>query len=454
MQRDIIAKLNAWKASEYRKPLILKGARQVGKTWALKEFGRTSYINYVYLTLEEPSPGVQSEYAQFFEGTRDPRRIISNLSLALGQPIDPGETLLIIDEIQDCPSAVGALKYFCDEAPEYHVACAGSLLGVRLSRETSAFPVGKVEFMEMRPMSFSEFLKAEGAANYDEYLGGLDQIETVPDFFHVRLVEHLRRYFACGGMPEALGRWAETGDIVQVDKVLSDLLDSYERDFAKHGGRAQFAKLSQIWNSIPAQLARENKKFVWGAVREGARAREYEDALEWLADAGLITAVRLNAAGGVPLSAYDDLKAFKVYCLDVGLLRRMARLDASAFAISDALFSEFKGSFAENYVLQTLLSQLDAAPRYWTNEKPKHEVDFLIQVGNEIVPVEVKSGEVVHSKSLKYYADKHAETTPLRVRYSLKNLKLDDGVLNIPLYLADRSVPLIKKALDCAHLDV
>ena len=243
----------------------------------------------MYLTLEEPSPGVQSEYAQFFEGTRDPRRIISNLSLALGQPIEPGETLLIIDEIQDCPSAVGALKYFCDEAPEYHVACAGSLLGVRLSRETSAFPVGKVEFMEMRPMSFSEFLKAEGAANYDEYLGGLDQIETVPDFFHVRLVEHLRRYFACGGMPEALGRWAETGDIVQVDKVLSDLLDSYERDFAKHGGRAQFAKLSQIWNSIPAQLARENKKFVWGAVREGARAREYEDALEWLADAGLIT---------------------------------------------------------------------------------------------------------------------------------------------------------------------
>ena len=408
----------------------------------------------MYLTLEEPSPGVQSEYAQFFEGTRDPRRIISNLSLALGQPIDPGKTLLIIDEIQDCPSAVGALKYFCDEAPEYHVACAGSLLGVRLSRETSAFPVGKVEFMEMRPMSFSEFLKAEGAANYDEYLGGLDQIETVPDFFHVRLVEHLRRYFACGGMPEALGRWVETGDIVQVDKVLSDLLDSYERDFAKHGGRAQFAKLSQIWNSIPAQLARENKKFVWGAVREGARAREYEDALEWLADAGIITAVRLNAAGGVPLSAYDDLKAFKVYCLDVGLLRRMARLDASAFAISDALFSEFKGSFAENYVLQALLSQLDAAPRYWTNEKPKHEVDFLIQVGNEIVPVEVKSGEVVHSKSLKYYADKHAETTPLRVRYSLKNLKLDDGVLNIPLYLADRSVPLIKKALDCAHLDV
>lgn len=259
MQRDIIAKLNAWKASEYRKPLILKGARQVGKTWALKEFGRTSYRNFVYLTLEEPSPGVQSEYAQFFEGTRDPRRIISNLSLALGQPIEPGETLLIIDEIQDCPSAVGALKYFCDEAPEYHVACAGSLLGVRLSRETSAFPVGKVEFMEMRPMSFSEFLKAEGAANYDEYLGGLDQIETVPDFFHVRLVEHLRRYFACGGMPEALGRWVETGDIVQVDKVLSDLLDSYERDFAKHGGRAQFAKLSQIWNSIPAQLARENK---------------------------------------------------------------------------------------------------------------------------------------------------------------------------------------------------
>lgn len=282
MQRDIIAKLNAWKASEYRKPLILKGARQVGKTWALKEFGRTSYRNFVYLTLEEPSPGVQSEYAQFFEGTRDPRRIISNLSLALGQPIEPGETLLIIDEIQDCPSAVGALKYFCDEAPEYHVACAGSLLGVRLSRETSAFPVGKVEFMEMRPMSFSEFLKAEGAANYDEYLGGLDQIETVPDFFHVRLVEHLRRYFACGGMPEALGRWVETGDIVQVDKVLSDLLVPTSAilpsmvavrsspSFRKYGTRFQLSWRARTKSSFGVRCARglvlENTRMLWNGL--------------------------------------------------------------------------------------------------------------------------------------------------------------------------------------------
>ncbi len=448
MERDILQRLDAWKDSAHRKPLILKGARQVGKTWALKQFGATRYENCAYFSLEEIAPGVPSEYAQFFETTRNPDRILAGLSLASGQPINPGETLVVLDEIQDCPAAIGALKYFCEEAPGYHIVCAGSLLGVRLSRETSAFPVGKVEFLDVYPLSFSEFLRAVGFGNLDAYSNGIDSLEAVPDMFNNQLVELLQRYFVVGGMPEAVVRWAETGLAADVDKVQSDLLDSYERDFAKHGGRAQFAKLSQTWNSLPAQLARENKKFMWGLVREGARAREFEEAVEWLCDAGLLYKVALNDGRGIPLSAYDSPSAFKAYCFDVGLLRRLSRLDASAFSESSGLFREFKGAFAENYVLQALLPQLDVAPRYWTNQKPKHEVDFLIQVGNTLVPIEVKSGEVVHSSSLRYYAERHAGATPLRVRFSLRNLTLDGDVLNIPLYLAHRAVPLINRALE------
>ncbi len=452
MERDILQKLDAWKVSPYRKPLMLKGARQVGKTWALKEFGATRYRNCAYLTLEETAPGVPSEYAQLFESTRDPKRIIANLSFATGKPIDSGETLVILDEIQDCPAAVGMLKYFSDEAPEYHIVCAGSLLGVRLTRDSSAFPVGKVEFLDMHPMTFAEYLRAVGAGNLDDYLGSISGFDAIPDLFANQLREHLRRYFAVGGMPEAVARWAQTGNIDQVDMVLANLLDSYERDFAKHGGKGQFAKLSLVWNSIPAQLARENKKFMWGLVREGARAREYEDSVEWLVDAGLLQRVRLNAARGIPLVAYDDASAFKTYGFDVGLLRRHARLDATAFAGDDRLLSEFKGAFAEDYVLQALVPQLDVAPRYWTNEKPKYEVDFLLQIKNTIIPVEVKAGEVVDSPSLRYYTKKHAETTPLRVRFSMRNLMYNDGLLNIPLYFAHRAVPLIEAALE--HGDV
>lgn len=448
MERDVLHKLDSWRNSSFRKPLMIKGARQVGKTWALREFGRTRYRNCVYVSLEEIAPGVPSEYAQLFSQTRAPHRILSNLSLATGQPIDPGETLIVLDEIQDCPAAIGALKYFCDEAPEYHVACAGSLLGVRLARESSSFPVGKVEFLEMRPLTFSEFLRAVGAGNLDEFARSVDNFFPVPDLFSHQLEERLRQFFSTGGMPEAVLRWTQTGDMDTVDKVLSDLLDSYERDFAKHGGGALFAKLSLVWHSLPAQLARENKKFVWGLVREGARAREYEDAVEWLVDAGLAERVRLNSGKGIPLSAYDDPSAFKVYCLDVGLLRRMSRLSSSAFALGDSLFSEFKGAFAENYALQAIVPQLDTAPRCWTNDKPRHEVDLLVQVGNAVVPIEVKSGASVDSPSLRYYARKHGDSTPLRVRLSARNLSLDGGLLNIPLYLAHRSRELIELALE------
>lgn len=447
MDRDIVAELLAWKESPFRKPLVLRGVRQVGKTWALRELGRRAYKNCAYVTLEEIAPGVPSEYAQFFETTKDPRRIISNLSLALGEPIYPGETLIIFDEIQDCPAAIGSLKYFCDDAPEYHVVCAGSLLGVKLARGYSAFPVGKVEFADMGPMTFSEFLRAVDLDNLDEYLESIDSLDPIPAAFDERLNEQMQRFFVTGGMPESVQRWASTYDVAQVDHVLADLLTSYANDFAKHGGAAQFAKLSLVWRSLPAQLARENKKFMWGLVREGARAREYEDAVSWLTESGLVRKVSLNDARGVPLAAYDSAAAFKVYCLDVGLLRRLSGLDATAFAVKPALFSESKGAFAENYVLQALTTQLDVEPRYWTNEKPRHEVDFLVQLGNDLVPIEVKSGEVVHSASLAYYAKKHADATPLRVRISARNLAFDGGVLNIPLYLAGRFKELAERAL-------
>lgn len=310
MDRDVLRSLDTWRASPHRKPLILKGARQVGKTWALREFGKAHYQNCVYLSLEEIAPGIPSEFAPLFQSTHDPRRMLQNISLAMGQPIDAKHTLLILDEIQDCPAAIGALKPLAEMAPEYHVACAGSLLGVMLSRSTSSFPVGKVEFLDMYPLTFSEFLRGVGHGNLDTYLNQLDQLAPLPEVFSNQLVEQLRRYFMTGGMPEVVARWSEHQDILEVDKLLSDLLDSYERDFAKHGGRGQFVKLSLIWNSLPTQLARENKKFMWGLARDGARAREYENAVEWLCDAGLLTRVRLNAAHGIPLAAYDDPSSF------------------------------------------------------------------------------------------------------------------------------------------------
>lgn len=435
MKRNITSKLEAWKTSPFRKPLILKGARQVGKTKVLKEFGRTQFQNMAYVSLEKISQDRPSEYAQFFEETLDPRRILANLSLALATPIEPGSTLLVLDEIQDCPAAINALKYFCEDMPQLHVACAGSLLGVALASENS-FPVGKVDFLTMFPMTLFEFLDAMGQSSLVSYGKGLEDPDPIPDLFAARFEDALRAHFAVGGMPEAVLRWKMTNDIAQVDDVLTTLVDSYERDFAKHGGVRQFAKITQVWQSLPSQLARENKKFLYGIVREGARAREYEDAVVWLESAGLIYRVNRSSRPGLPMSAYDE-NAFKVYALDVGILRRLARLDASIFSQSEKMFSEFKGAFAENYVLQALMPQLDVAPRYWANEKPRHEVDYLIQLANTIVPCEVKAGTNVKSPSLKYYFDKYSDATSLRVRFSLRNLSLDGGILNVPLYLCD-----------------
>lgn len=446
LKRDITSKLEAWKTSPFRKPLILKGARQVGKTKVLKEFGRSQFQNTAYVSLEKISQDRPSEYAQFFEETLDPRRIVTNLSLALATPIEAGRTLLVLDEVQDCPAAINSLKYFCEEMPQLHVACAGSLLGVALASENS-FPVGKVEFLTMYPMTFFEFLGAMDQSVLASYGESLADPLPIPDLFAARFEDNLRAYFAVGGMPEAVLRWKMTSDIAQVDDVLATLVDSYERDFAKHGGARQFAKITQVWQSLPSQLARENKKFLYGIVREGARAREYEDAAVWLESAGLIYRVNRSSRPGLPVSAYDE-GAFKVYALDIGVLRRLARLDASIFSQSERMFSEFKGAFAENYVLQALMPQLDGMPRYWASDKPRYEVDYLIQLGNSIVPCEVKAGTNVKSPSLKYYFGKYADVTPLRVRFSLRNLSLDGGVLNIPLYLCDAAVKLMDAELD------
>ena len=442
MERFAMQKLLKWKNSPYRKPLILQGIRQVGKTWLLKEFGRRHYKNTAYFNFDE-----NAEYRQFFELTKDVDRILQNLMLASGQKILPEDTLIVFDEIQECPDAIGSLKYFCENAPQYHVACAGSLLGVALSKP-AAFPVGKVDFMPIDPMTFTEFLLANGDENLAAYLDSIDTFEPIPDAFFHPLCEKLKMYYVTGGMPEPVLRWAQTRDVSAMQTALSDILGAYERDFGKHPSVNEFPKISLIWHSIPAQLARDNKKFLYKAVKEGARAREYEDALQWLTNAGLVRKIYRSTSPGLPVSAYDDLSAFKLYLADVGLLRRLAQLSPTAFGEGNRLFTEFKGALTENFVLQSLLTQFEVTPRYWSQCNPPYEVDFLLQRENEIFPVEVKSEANVAGKSLKKYRELFGDKTRLRVRLSLKNLCLDGDVLNIPLFLAEHTDRLIGLALE------
>lgn len=441
MKRFLLQDLIRWKGSKYRKPLILRGARQTGKTWLLKEFGRQCYQNIAYFNFDE-----NTEYQQFFENTKDVHRILQNLMMASAQTIRPEETLIIFDEIQECPNALNTLKYFCENTPEYHVACAGSLLGISLAKPAS-FPVGKVDFLDIGPMTFTEFLLANGDENLAAYLESVDALQAIPDAFFNPLCEKLKMYFVTGGMPESVRVWAEDRDVEQMQRVLSNILGAYERDFAKHTEPREFPKISMIWRSIPSQLARENKKFLYKVVKEGARAREYEDALQWLCDADLTDKIYRSGKPGLPLSAYDDLSAFKLYMLDVGLLRRMALLAPSAFGEGNRLFVEFKGALSENYVLQSLKRQFEAKPRYWAVDNPRYEVDFLIQRENDVIPVEVKSDSNVTSTSLKKYKEKFPAETKLRVRFSLENLRLDDDLLNIPLFMADDASRLIGMAL-------
>lgn len=441
MKRLILDKLLVWKKSPYRKPLILKGVRQVGKTWILKEFGRLYYDSVAYFNFDE-----NPEFKQFFQLTKDVNRILQNLMLVSGQKIEPDNTLIIFDEVQDCPEVINSLKYFCENAPHYHIACAGSLLGIALAKPSS-FPVGKVNFMQIDPMSFTEFLLANGDENLVHYLESVESIEPIPEAFFNPLSEKLKMYYVTGGMPESVLMWTEARDVNAMQEALSAIIEAYERDFGKHPNASEFPKISMIWKSISSQLARENKKFLYKAVKEGARAREYEDALQWLVDARLVHKVYRCTAPGLPLSAYDDLSAFKIYLVDVGLLRRLSQLDPSAFGEGNRLFTEFKGALTENYVLQTLVTQFEVEPRYWSQTNPPYEVDFLIQRENDIFPVEVKAETNTKSKSLKKYKELFADQVKLRIRFSLDNLKLDGDVLNIPLFMADHTDRLIGMAL-------
>lgn len=433
MKRFITDSLIAWKNSKTRKPLILKGARQVGKTYILKEFGEKYYNDMVYFNFDH-----DEGLSDLFKNTKDPKRIIEQLALASGKKIVPNDTLIFFDEIQECPNALNSLKYFCEEVPEYHIVCAGSLLGIRLSR--TSFPVGKVDFLQLYPLSFSEFLIADHCENLVEYMSHLDQIEPIPSLFESQLIEKLKTYFIIGGMPEAVYSWVNEKDIEKVNYIQDNILQAYESDFSKHTTNSEANKISLIWNGIPSQLAKENKKFVYQAIKPGARAREYEDALNWLNDANLIYKTYNVTKPVFPLTAYHDLSSFKVYLNDVGLLRRMSRLDSRIILEGHKLFEEFKGSFTENYVFTMLNNFYDGIPNYYTFDR--YRLDFLLQYHNQIIPVEVKSGKSHNHISLTKFHEKY--NNEISICFSLDNLKKDGNIVNIPLYLVEYLDQILK----------
>lgn len=426
MKRFIMDKLLQWKNSSTRKPLILKGARQVGKTYILKQFGRENYNNTVYFNFDHDE-GLK----ELFLNTKDPKRIIEQLTLATNQTIDAKNTLIFFDEIQECPDALNSLKYFCEETPEYNIVCAGSLLGIRLS--STSFPVGKVEFLDLYPMTFSEFLIADGCGNLVEYMKSLNEINEIPKIFETQLIEKLKAYYVIGGMPEAVSSWINEKNIEKVNNIQKNILLSYESYFSKHISESEANKVSLIWNGVPSQLAKDNKKFIYQVLKPGARAREYEDALNWLKDANLIHKCYCVTKADFPLKAYNDLSSFKIYMMDVGLLRQMANLDSNIILEGNRLFEEFKGSFTENYVFNSLNILNNVEPNYFTFDR--YEIDFLIQNKNRIIPIEVKANKNNNHASLTKYNSIH--DNDISLRFSLDNLKKDDKVLNIPLYLIE-----------------
>ena len=433
MERFITKKLLKWKESPYRKPLILRGARQVGKTYIIKDFGNKYYDNMVYFNFEYDE-GLKS----LFKNTKDPKRIIEQLIFASGSKIAPCNTLIIFDEIQECVDALNSLKYFCEETPEYHIICAGSLLGIRLSH--SSFPVGKVDFLNLYPMSFSEFLIADGFSNLVDYMSNINEIKPLEEIITSQLEEKLKAYFIVGGMPEVVNSWVNEKDILRVNYLQDSILSSYENDFAKHITNNEAIKVSLIWNGIPSELAKENKKFIYGLVKEGARAREYESALNWLNDADLVKKVYNVSKPSFPLKAYNDLSSFKIYMLDVGLLRRMSNLDSKIILEGNRLFEEFKGSFTENYCLNMLSVVLDRIPNYFVFDR--YEIDFVMEINNNIVPIEVKSNVSNNHISLTRFNEKFNNETS--IVFSMNNLSKNGKIVNIPLYLIEYLDNLIK----------
>jgi len=424
MYRAAIEQLFKWKESRHRKPLIIEGARQVGKTWLMKEFGRQAYEQTAYINFDS-----NSVMADLFASDLNIERLIMGLELYVGHKIAPDNTLLIFDEVQEVPRALSSLKYFCENAPQYHIVCAGSLLGIALHRGTS-FPVGKVNFLKLYPLSFSEFLTAIGKERFAELLDKRDFQMITP--LKQTYIEALKQYYFIGGMPEAVQSFAEDRDFNEVREIQKRILSAYEQDFSKHAPNETVPKIRMIWNSIPSQLAKENRKFLYGLVREGARAKDYETAIMWLCDCGLIHKVSRVNASGIPLKAYENIKAFKLFLVDVGLLGCMAGLQQRTLIEGNNLFAEFKGALTEQYVCQQLKILDDTGVYYYTNDRGSCEVDFVVDTGEHIIPVEVKAEVNLRAKSLKTYNEKYSPE--ICVRTSMSDYKKEQWLVNLPLY--------------------
>ena len=413
-----------WKAKNVKKPLIIRGARQVGKTWLMKEFGKLAFEHCVYISFDN-NPRMK----ELFSADLDVTRLILGIELYAGYKIDPASTLIVFDEAQEVPQALTSLKYFNENAPRYQIICAGSSLGVALHRGTS-FPVGKVEFLDLFPLSFNEFMLAMGKERFVSLLEQRDY--AMASTFRQEYIGQLKHYYYLGGMPEVVMSFIENGDFNQAREIQQNILTTYEQDFSKHAPNEIVPRIRMLWNSIPAQLTRENKKFIYGAVREGARAREYEYALMWMTDCGLVHKVHRVTAPNLPLKAYEDLKAFKLYLVDVGLLSCMTRLRQDVLLDGNDLFKEFKGALTEQYVLQQLKTTPGVETYYWKNERNTSEINFLLDMEGAVIPLEVKSEINLQSKSLKAFANKFHPK--LSIRSSMADYKREDWVLNLPLY--------------------
>lgn len=435
MYRQAIEDLKKWKDNPNRKPLIIRGARQVGKTWLMKEFGENFYEHTVYVNFDG-----NERMSELFSADMDIHRIILGLELEAGFKINPEHTLITFDEVQEVPNALKSLKYFNENAPEYSIVAAGSLLGVALHHGTS-FPVGKVEFLDLYPLNFTEFLLATGKEQFVELLqkGNFAMITS----FKTKYIDALKHYYFVGGMPEVVLHFSMDNDFNNVREIQKRILDAYEQDFSKHAPNEVVPRIRLIWNSIPVQLAKENKKFVYGLVKEGARAREYELAMLWLIDCGLVTKVSRITKPALPLKAYEDLKAFKLFMVDVGLLSCMSRLNPQTLLEGHSLFKEFKGSLTEQYVFQQLKGMKWFDTYYWSNDRGNSEIDFVIDNGNTIVPIEVKAETNLKAKSLKTYNEMFSP--PISVRASMNDYKKEDWLVNIPLYAVNELPNQIKK---------
>ena len=424
MYREKIKELEEWKNSKDRMPLIIRGARQVGKTWIMKEFGKDNYKKVAYINFDG-----NKRMEELFEPDFDIDRIIQGLRIETKVDIDAKDTLLIFDEVQEVPKAIASLKYFCENAREYHIIAAGSLLGVALHEETS-FPVGKVDFMYLYPLNFKEFLLALGEEQLVEILNKKDW--NLISVFRDKLILYLREYYFIGGMPSVINKYLETKNFRKVRETQLRLLNSYEEDFSKHAPSEIVPRLKMLWNSIPAQLAKENKKFIYGLIKEGARAKDYELALSWLIDCGLIYKVDRVNKPNLPLIAYQDTSAFKLFILDVGILGAMTRIDERVLLEGNKIFTEFKGAFTEQFVLTELKSNKDIPIYYWSAKRATAEIDFVIQLGIDIIPIEVKSEENLQAKSLKTFVEKYKTTK--NIRTSMSNYRKEESLINIPLY--------------------